>query len=285
MFTPELLRAKRILITGGGTGLGRAMAHRFLELGAEVVICGRRAEVVAQTQRELAAATGGSISAVTCDVRDVDMVEAMIEGIWTTSGPLDVLVNNAAGNFISRTEDLSPRAVEAVLRIVLHGTVNVTLACGRRWLAAKHPGTVLSISTTYARSGSGFVVPSAMAKAGVDAMTKSLAAEWGGRGVRFVGIAPGPFKTEGAFSRLMPLESLEQHALDRVPVGRFGRIDELADLASYLVSDRAAYINGDIVTIDGGESVFGAGEFNGLGRAVTDAQWEMMKPKRAPTAG
>jgi NAD(P)-dependent dehydrogenase (short-subunit alcohol dehydrogenase family) len=281
MFVHDLLAGKRILVTGGGTGLGRAMVQRFLELGAQAAICGRRADVLAKTKEELESATGGSVETYVCDVRESDAVEAMIAALWER-GPLDVLVNNAAGNFISRTEDLSPRAVEAVLRIVLHGTVNVTLACGKRWLAAKHPATVLSISTTYARSGSGFVVPSAMAKAGVDAMTKSLAAEWGGRGIRFVGIAPGPFKTEGAFSRLMPLERLEKSALARVPLGRFGDLGELADLAAYLVSDRAAYINGDIITIDGGESLAGAGEFNGLGAAISDAEWEMLKPRKAP---
>jgi NAD(P)-dependent dehydrogenase (short-subunit alcohol dehydrogenase family) len=281
MFANDLLSGKRILVTGGGTGLGRAMVERFLELGASVAICGRRAAVLAQAKDELEKATGGSVETYVCDVRESEAVEATIAAIWER-GPLDVLVNNAAGNFISRTEDLSPRAVEAVLRIVLHGTVNVTLACGRRWLAQKRHAAVLSISTTYARSGSGFVVPSAMAKAGVDAMTKSLAAEWGGRGIRFVGIAPGPFKTEGAFSRLMPLERLEQSALSRVPLGRFGDLGELADLAAYLVSDRAAYINGDIVTIDGGESLAGAGEFNALGALVSDAEWEQMKPRKAP---
>ncbi len=283
MFVNDFLAGKRILVTGGGTGLGRAMVQRFLELGARAAICGRRADVLAKTKSELEEATGGAVETYVCDVRDVEAVEAMIERVWER-GPLDVLVNNAAGNFISRTEDLSPRAVEAVLRIVLHGTVNVTLACGKRWLAAKHHATVLSISTTYARSGSGFVVPSAMAKAGVDAMTKSLAAEWGGRGIRFVGIAPGPFKTEGAFSRLMPLERLEKGALARVPLGRFGELGELADLAAYLVSDRAAYINGDIITIDGGESLAGAGEFNALGALVSDAEWELMKPRKAPPA-
>lgn len=281
MFASGLLAGKRILVTGGGTGLGRAMVQRFLELGAQAAICGRRSEVLAATKLELEQTTGGSVETHVCDVRDVEAVEAMIAQLWER-GPLDVLVNNAAGNFISRTEDLSPRAVEAVLRIVLHGTVNVTLACGKRWLAEEHRATVLSISTTYARTGSGFVVPSAMAKAGVDAMTKSLAAEWGGRGIRFVGIAPGPFKTEGAFSRLMPLERLEKSALERVPLRRFGELGELTDLAAYLVSERAAYINGDIVTIDGGESLAGAGEFNALGALVSDAEWEMIKPKKTP---
>lgn len=281
MFRGDILAGKRILITGGGTGLGRAMGKRFLELGADLVICGRRMDILAQTQRELTGETNGSVDIFGCDVREPDQVEAMVERIWAKR-PLDVLVNNAAGNFVSRSEDLSPRAVESVLRIVLHGTAHVTLACGRRWLAAGHHATVLNISTTYAPTGSAYVVPSAMAKAGVDALTRSLAVEWGGRGIRFVGIAPGPFRTEGAFSRLMPLPELEEKARKRIPLGRFGELDELTDLASYLVSDRAAYINGAIVTIDGGEWLAGAGEFSQLAGEITAEQWESFKPKKVP---
>src|ERR1019366_4582428 len=209
MFTSDLLKGKRILITGGGTGIGRAMAERFLQLGATVFICGRRAEVVQQTAKELSAATGGTIEGFACDVRDRDAVEQLIEQLWA-SGPLDVLVNNAAGNFLARTEELSPRAFESVLSIVLQGTINMTMACGRRWLAAQHKGVVLDIATTYADTGSAYVVPSAVAKAGVVALMRSLAVEWGGRGVRFVAIAPGAIRTEGAFSRLLPTPALEK---------------------------------------------------------------------------
>ena len=190
MFTNDLLKGKRILITGGGTGIGRAMAERFLQLGAAVFICGRRAEVVQQTAKELVSATGGTIEGLPCDVRYPEDVERLIEQLWA-KGPLDVLVNNAAGNFLARTEELSPHAFEAVIGIVLKGTINMTLACGRRWLGSKHKGVVLSIATTYADTGSAYVVPSAVAKAGVVALMRSLAVEWGGRGVRFVAIAPG----------------------------------------------------------------------------------------------
>src|SRR5690242_18839159 len=215
MFQPDLLQGKRILITGGGTGLGRAMAERFLQLGAVVYICGRRADVLEQTCRELAGRTKGEIRSFACDVRDREAVERMIAKIWDAD-PLNVLVNNAAGNFIARTEELSPRAWEAVLGIVLQGTLNLTLACGRRWLEASRQATVLNVSTTYAAVGSGsaYVVPSAVAKAGVLALTRSLAVEWGPRGIRLNAIAPGPIRTEGAFSRLLPRKDLEQHAVE-----------------------------------------------------------------------
>ena len=211
MFTNDLLKGKRILITGGGTGIGRAMAERFLQLGATVFICGRRAEVVQKTAAELSASTGGSIEGFSCDVRYPDDVETLIEQLWA-KGPLDVLVNNAAGNFLARTEELSSHAFDAVIDIVLKGTINMTMACGRRWLASQHKGVVLSIATTYADTGSAYVVPSAVAKAGVVALMRSLAVEWGGSGVRCVAIAPGAIRTEGAFSRLLPTPELEKRA-------------------------------------------------------------------------
>jgi NAD(P)-dependent dehydrogenase (short-subunit alcohol dehydrogenase family) len=229
MFQPDLLAGKRILITGGGTGLGKSMGRRFLELGAELAICGRRAEVLEETAREHAAATGGQVTTHVCDVRDVDAVEAMVEQLFAPR-PLAALVNNAAGNFLARSEELSPRAIDAVLGIVLKGSVNCTLACGRRWLAARRPGAVLSITTTYAWTGSAYVLPSAMAKAGVLAMTQSLAVEWGGRGVRLNAIAPGPFPTPGAWSRLAPRPDLAHHLETRNPLGRPGEHRELADL-------------------------------------------------------
>ena len=251
MFKTDLLAGKRILITGGGTGLGLAIGRRYLELGAALAICGRREPVLADAAAQLTRETGGKVSVHPCDIRDPAAIDAMLEAIWL-DGPLDGLVNNAAGNFIARTEELSPRAVDAVLNIVLHGTVYVTLACGKRWLAAGRAASVLSIVTTYAWTGSAYVVPSAMAKAGVLAMTRSLAVEWGGRGIRFNAVAPGPFPTEGAWQRLVPKPELAAVFETRNPLKRAGRHRELADLAAYLMADGSAYVNGDCVTIDGG---------------------------------
>jgi NAD(P)-dependent dehydrogenase (short-subunit alcohol dehydrogenase family) len=279
MFSSDLLSSKRILITGGGTGLGKAMAHRFLQLGATVYICGRREEVLEQAATELSTATKGPIHALPCDVRNLDAVEAMIDTIWKTA-PLDVLVNNAAGNFIARTEELSPRAFESVIGIVLLGTLHATMACGRRWLKAAHPGTALSISATYAPVGSAYVVPSAISKAGVEALTRSLAVEWGNRGIRMNAIAPGPIPTQGAFSRVLPRPDLETLALDRNPMHRFGTTDELANLAAFLISDGSSYINGEVIRMDGGEFLQGAGEFSNLGRALTEKDWQSLKPRK-----
>jgi NAD(P)-dependent dehydrogenase (short-subunit alcohol dehydrogenase family) len=279
MFQSDLLHPKRILITGGGTGLGKAMAHRFLQLGATVYICGRREDVLQRTAAELFAATNGPIHAIACDVRNLDAVEAMIDSIWE-AGPLDVLVNNAAGNFIARTEELSPRAFESVIGIVLLGTLQATMACGRRWLKARDKGTVLSISATYAPVGSAYVVPSAISKAGVEALTRSLAVEWGNRGIRMNAIAPGPIPTQGAFSRLLPRPELDTLALDRNPLHRFGTVEELANLAAFLISDGSGYINGEVIRMDGGEFLQGAGEFSNLGRALTDEDWESLKPRK-----
>src|SRR5215469_1323893 len=279
MFTNDLLRDKRILITGGGTGIGRAMAERFLLLGATVYICGRRAEVVEQAARELSASTGSAIEGFKCDVRYTEDVEPMIEKLWA-GGPLDVLVNNAAGNFLAKTEELSEHAFDAVIGIVLKGTINMTLACGRRWLKDKQKGVVLSIATTYADTGSAYVVPSAVAKAGVVALMRSLAVEWGGRGIRTVAIAPGAIRTEGAFSRLLPVPELEQKVLDHNPLHRFGTLEEISNLASFLISDQAGYINGDMVYMDGGEVLAGSSSFSMIGRRLPDSAWQLMKPKK-----
>ncbi len=277
MFQKDLLKAKRVLITGGGTGLGKGMARRFLDLGATVYICGRREEVLKQAVQEL----GGAIHARPCDVRNPQTVDEMIEVIWK-DGPLDILVNNAAGNFLARTEELSSRAFEAVIGIVLLGTINVTTACGRRWLDAGNKATVLNVTTTYTRTGSAYVVPSAVSKAGVEALTRSLAVEWGPRGIRMNAIAPGPVPTEGAFSRLLPRRELEKFALERNPLGRFGTVEEFANLAAFLVSDACTYINGEVVVMDGGEWLQGAGEFSALGKSLTEQDWQAMKPpKRA----
>jgi NAD(P)-dependent dehydrogenase (short-subunit alcohol dehydrogenase family) len=280
MFLPDLLQSKRILITGGGTGLGKGMAARFLELGATVYICGRRDEVLQVTVAELS--SKGSIRGLACDVRNLEAVEQMIDSIWTEA-PLDVLVNNAAGNFISRTEDLSPNAWQSVINIVLIGTLNCTMACGRRWLAGKRPGTVLSISATYAPVGSAYVVPSSVSKAGVEALTRSLAVEWGNRGIRMNAIAPGPIPTQGAFSRVLPRPELEAVALDRNPLRRFGTVEELANLAAFLVSDGSGYINGEVIRMDGGEFLQGAGEFSNLGRILKEEDWQALKPKKSPS--
>jgi NAD(P)-dependent dehydrogenase (short-subunit alcohol dehydrogenase family) len=279
MFRDDLLRGKRILITGGGTGLGKAMAGRFLQLGATVYICGRREEVLQDTAAELSVIANSAIHPLPCDVRNADAVETMIDRIWK-DGPLDILVNNAAGNFIARTEELSQRAFESVIGIVLLGTLHATLACGRRWLKAAHPGTVLSISATYAPVGSAYVVPSAVAKAGVEALTRSLAVEWGNRGIRMNAIAPGPIPTQGAFSRVLPRPELEAVALDRNPMHRFGTTEELANLAAFLVSHGSAYINGEVIRMDGGEFLQGAGEFSNLGRILSNEDWESLKPRK-----
>jgi NAD(P)-dependent dehydrogenase (short-subunit alcohol dehydrogenase family) len=279
LFQPNLLRDKRILITGGGTGLGKGMAQRFLELGAIVYICGRRKEVLTAAATELGKIAQGKIHSLPCDVRDQALVEEMIATIWK-DGPLDIVVNNAAGNFLARTEELSPGAFDAVIGIVLKGTINVTMACGRRWLAEKQRATVLNIAATYTTSGSAYVVPSAVSKAGVVALTRSLAVEWGDRGIRMNAIAPGPIPTEGAFSRLLPSGNFEKLVLDRNPLGRFGTVEELANLAAFLVSDGCTYINGEVVVMDGGEWLQGAGEFTALGKLLRQEDWQQFKPRK-----
>ena len=279
MFSADLLKNKRVLITGGGTGIGRSLAERFLQLSASVYLCGRRREVIEQTAKELSASTGGSCEAFPCDVRYDDDVEQVIEQIWT-KGPLDILVNNAAGNFLAKTETLSSHAFDAVIGIVLKGTINMTMSCGRRWLAANHPAVVLNISTTYAENGSAYVVPSAVAKAGVLALTRSLAVEWGGRRIRFVAIAPGAIRTEGAFSRLLPTDAMENALLEHNPLHRLGSLEEISNLAAFLVSEQAGYINGEMVYMGGGEMLAGSSAFTLLGRNVPDAAWERLKPKK-----
>jgi NAD(P)-dependent dehydrogenase (short-subunit alcohol dehydrogenase family) len=280
VFQKNLLSGKRILITGGATGLGKSMAQRFLELGATLYICGRREQVLDEAATELRKATGGTVKTFACDVRDAQRVEEMVGQIWQ-DGPLDILVNNAAGNFLARTEELSLGAFEAVIGIVLMGTLHMTLACGRRWLKEGHRANVLSITTTYAESGSAYVVPSSVAKAGVLNLTRSLAVEWGPRGIRLNAIAPGPVPTEGAFSRLMPVQALEELAKKRNPLGRFGTHEELANLAAFLVSDQSGYVNGHQVVMDGGEWLKGASEFSHMGDLLSEEQWQALKPKKS----
>ncbi len=278
MFQDDLLKDKRILITGGGTGLGKSMGRRALELGASLVICGRREAVLKETAAEFDREFAGRTAWHACDIRDAGAIEDMLDAVWA-EGPLDTLINNAAGNFLARTETLSPRAFDAVLGIVLHGSAYMTLACGKRWLADARKANVLSIVTTYAWTGSAYVVPSAMAKAGVLAMTQSLAVEWGSKGIRLNAIAPGPFPTPGAWDRLIPNKEIEAAWLGRVPLGRVGEHRELADLAVFLISEGAGYINGEVVTIDGGEWLKGAGQFS-IMEALSDEEWEAMRGRK-----
>ncbi len=273
MFRTDLFKGKRFLVTGGGTGLGRIMMEKFVELGADCVICGRRGAVLEKTATEVMARfPGRHVDIYTVDIRVATAVEEMIERIWA-SGPLDGLVNNAAGNFISQTKDLSPRAFDAIANIVLHGSFYVTNTCGKRWIADKRKASVLSILTTWVWTGSPFVVPSAMSKAGVAVMTQSLAVEWGRYGIRLNAIAPGPFPTEGAWARLNPMsESDDERYKARNPLGRVGRPHELANMAAFLMSDEVEYINGEIIAIDGGMGIMGSGTFSGM-LAYSENDW------------
>ncbi len=277
MFKNDLFEGKRFLITGGGTGLGKIMLDRFVELGAHAVICGRRGSVLEETAKEIMAKyPGRRVDCFTVDIRVATAVEEMIGEIWH-GGPLDGLVNNAAGNFISQTKDLSPRAFDAIANIVLHGTFYVTNACGKRWIAERRKASVISILTTWVWTGSPFVVPSAMSKAGVAVMTQSLAVEWGRHGIRLNAIAPGPFPTEGAWARLNPMkESDDDRYKSRNPMGRVGRPAELANMAAFLMSDEVAYINGEIIAIDGGMGIMGNGTFSNL-MAYSDDDWRRIR--------
>jgi len=278
MLRDDALIGKVMVITGGGSGLGKAMTKYFMELGAKVAITSRDLEKLKTTSAELEAETGGTCLPVQCDVRHYEEVEAMLQEVLKAYGKVDVLLNNAAGNFISPTERLSANAFDTIIDIVLKGSKNCTLAFGKHWIDTKQESsTVLNIVTTYAFTGSAYVVPSATAKAGVLAMTRSLAVEWAKYGIRTNAIAPGPFPTKGAWDRLLPGDLKEKFDLSKkVPLKRVGDHQELANLAAYLVSDFSAYINGEVIVIDGGEWLKGAGQFNLL-EAVPEEMWDMLE--------
>src|SRR5271157_2422752 len=272
MFQEGLFKGKKILVTGGGTGLGRGMAERLLSLGAEIAVCGRRRSVCEATAAELMKAHGGVVKSYGVDIRDAAAVEAMVDEIFR-DGPLTSLVNNAAGNFIARTEDLSPRGFDAIANIVMHGTFYVTQAVGKRWIAGKHKGSVISIAVTWVRNGGPFVVPSAMSKAAIHAMTMSLAQEWGRYGIRLNAIAPGEIPTEGMSKRLTPGAEPGAATAARNPFGRVGRIEELQNLAAFLMSDGCEWLTGETIVMDGAQALATGGNFYEL-RHWGDAEWK-----------
>ena len=277
MYRPGLMTGERILITGGGTGLGKVMAEACLMLGATVYICGRRGGVLDDTAKELMAAHGGKVVGIPCDIRVPEAIKDMIDTVWADGGALTGLVNNAAGNFISRTEDLSPRGFDAIANIVFRGSFFVTLECGKRWIAEGKSASVISILTTWVWNGGPFTVPSAMSKAALNVMTQSLAVEWGPKGIRFNAIAPGPFPTEGMSARLNPGQ--QQNAYENMsgnPMGRVGEMAELANLAVYLLSRGSEYVNGQTIAIDGGQYNASGGNFSRLSEWGDD-QWQAVK--------
>ena len=282
IFRTDLLKGKRILVTGGGTGLGREMADEYAKHGAEVYICGRRGTVVEETAREIAKEHGVRVTAIECDIRTPDSVEDMMTRVFN-EGPLTGLVNNAAGNFISRTKDLSPNGFNAIANTVFHGSFYVTLAAGKRWIQAKQKASVISILTTLVHSGGPFTVSSAMSKAGIDIMTKSLAVEWAQHGIRLNAIAPGPFPTKGASERLNPrsmrsgtTDTTQDPAVARNPMGRVGEMQELRNLATFLMADGCDYLTGETITIDGGSFLAGGSNFAQLAR-LGDQDWERLR--------
>jgi NAD(P)-dependent dehydrogenase (short-subunit alcohol dehydrogenase family) len=285
MFDPKILADRSVLVTGGGSGLGLAMAKKFVAHGAKVTIAGRTLDRLQKAAREIAAGAreGGEVDFLPADVREPDEVENLVAHVVARFGRVDSLVNNAAGNFLVTSEDLTPNGFDAVVRTVLHGSVYCTLAVGRHLLERKAPGSIVSVVTTYAWTGTGFALPSACAKAGVLAMTRSLAVEWGHAGIRLNAVAPGPIPTEGAWARLMAFPEAEKNTLDRIPLGRLGTPEELANLATFLLSDLCPYQTGDCITMDGGEWLAGAGEFSDyrkIPRDVFKAALERLRPKK-----
>jgi NAD(P)-dependent dehydrogenase (short-subunit alcohol dehydrogenase family) len=277
MFKENLLKGKRILVTGGGTGLGREIAAKYLELGAELWLAGRRGGVLEDTAKELMAKHGGHVRTHSVDIRDAAAVDAMVQKIWDEGGPLTGLVNNAAGNFISPTKDLTPNGFNAIANIVFHGTFYVTHAVGKRWIAGGHKGTVLSILVTWVHTGSPYVVPSAMSKAGLHVMTKSLAVEWGRHGIRLNAIAPGPFPTEGATKRLRPGGGFDDSSKLN-PMRRVGKMEELQNLATFLMADGCEWLSGETIAVDGaGYLATGSGAYFTELDKLSDADWEKMR--------
>lgn len=285
MFRDGLLQGQRILVTGGGTGLGKVMAEGFLILGAEVFICGRRGSVLDEAAEELMGRHGGKVVGLACDIRSPEAIEEMLDRIWANGGPLTGLVNNAAGNFVSRTQDLSMRGFDAISNIVFRGSFNVTLSCGKRWIEQGVHASVLSILATWVWNGSAFTVPSAMSKAGINVMSQSLAVEWADKGIRFNCIAPGTFPTEGMSARLRPTEGEAAFTdMTDYPMGRVGRMPELANLAAYFMSPQAEYVSGQTIAIDGARYLATGGNFSSM-RSMDDADWEEARASiRATTA-
>src|SRR6266545_373872 len=282
MFDAKILAGKSILVTGGGSGLGLAMAKAFASRGAKVTIAGRKRDRLESAVKEIGASAReeGDADFFAADVRDPDQVEKLVAHAVEKFGKVDSLVNNAAGNFLVLSEELTPNGFDAVVRTVLHGSVHCTLAVGRHLLARRAPGAIVSIVTTYAWTGTAFALPSACAKAGVLAMTRSLAVEWGHAGIRLNAIAPGPIPTEGAFSRLMAFPEAERNTLDRIPLGRLGTPEELANVVTFLVSDLCPYQTGDCITMDGGEWLAGAGEFSDYRKIPRDVFKEALEKMR-----
>lgn len=282
LYNPEIFKDEHIVVTGGGTGLGKAMAQRFATLGARVTICGRREEPLLETAKEIREA-GGKAEAISCNLKEYEAVEAMIVEAENRQGNITKLVNNAAGNFLAPTEQLTPNGFDAIVKTNLYGSFYATQACGRRWIERKHAGAVMSIVTTYAEHGSAFLVPSAVSKAGVIALMKSLAAEWGVYGIRLNAIAPGPFPTDGAWSRLMPDQRFSERMTNLIPLRRVGEHHELTDMAVFLLSDLSSYLTGEVVYLDAGASLTSAGQFNlftELPREKVMQMFESLRPEK-----
>ena len=282
LYNQEIFKDDHIVVTGGGTGLGRAMAMRFASLGARVTICGRREEPLAETAKEITDG-GGRAEGISCNLKEYEAVETMIAEAESRQGNVTKLVNNAAGNFLAPTEQLTPNGFDAIVKTNLYGSFYATQACGRRWIERKHAGSVMSIVTTYAETGSAFLIPSAVSKAGIVTLMKSLAAEWGVYGIRLNAIAPGPFPTEGANSRLMPDERLAEKMYRLIPLQRVGEHHELTDIAVFLLSDLSSYLTGEVIYLDGGASLTSAGQFNlftELPRERVMQMFEMLRPPK-----
>ena len=275
MFSKDALKGQRILVTGGGSGLGKEMSRHFLKHGSEVVICGRRESVLEDTVKELTDETGGKISCFALDIRDSLAIESSVEELFAEK-PITGLINNAAGNFISRTKDLSPNGFNAIASIVFHGTFYITNAIGKRWIENKQKGSIVSILATWVWTGSPYVIPSAMSKSGLATMTRSLAAEWGNRGIRLNAISPGPFPTKGAWDRLAP-GGKGANMMESIPMKRTGELSELANLATFLMADGVDYLTGEIITIDGAQWLNHAGNFYEMLKDVTDQEWEQLR--------